>query len=1043
MTDNEIEEIEELEGSFVDQNTSFLSSLNDQELIEFICKLSQEKKRREINQNDNKNFLSDLDKVPDVPNITKSSNEVAIEDDELPFQLAQEQNDSSDNDSSQVFGDYRSYFQTKSKNQQKMDEDYINWEKERQQNSNNFTNEISNIFEGCVIHVNGHTNPNIHTLHKLIILNGGKFLHHLSSKGQITHIVAERLTPRKEIEFKNYKVVKPEWLLDSIKVGKIVDWMDYSVIGVGYGQKRLKFTRQEKEIEEQEELNDEPEIEQNFNLAIDSKHPDFLKAFFEKSRLHHLSLWKSDLRYEFFQKIKLKTSHKPFKNSSNFKIILHIDFDSFFAKVSSLLNPKYDFETQPVCVSHATGDLKTSTADISSCNYIARRFGVRNGMWVSSAIEKCPNLICLNYEFNEYEKISRLFYDTLIEIGADSIYPVSVDEALLDISSLFSENGADLINNLNRFCQDLKSKIFQKTKCIVSIGCSKNVLLARLSLKQSKPNGIFIQLNDDVQDWINEFNIIELPGIGRSIEFKIFNHLLSKDLIHKDLTNLKINELNKLSKLELQNLLGNKNGLKLYQYSKGVDSTSLTVKASEFSKKSISIDINWGIRFNKIEEIDEFIFRICENLSIKLKKFKLLTEQLTLKILKRAKGEPIEPIKYLGCGKCDGFSKLTNLGVPTNDFNIIGNEIRSLYRFLGCEPKELRGIGVIYSKLAEQSKIGNQQRLNFNKISEIRNQLDKKLESPKKEINSSFTQLEIPTELESSILKELPSSIKKQIRVQQEQASKSIEVLPSQIDLNILKELPKDIQDELKVELRRRNLTSNISPKKSNYFIQQIFPVKDNESKFLKILKKSSQSPKKSPSKKSPDKHSPNKQSPNRGINGIELIQSPSKKRIIKTDLNLDPNVLNELPEELRNDIIKQYEEYQENTGISKRRLDFNEENNKRIKYGGEYDVLEKERDFSLILEKELNLSFQKKSKIKDILRLINAWIYNTIDNGPNEKDVLLFKKYVNSLDEDTDFLFNKRIYYKQLILQELNKLLIVEKGLCEIWKEILQDLIE
>ena len=48
------------------------------------------------------------------------------------------------------------------------------------------------------------------------------------------------------------------------------------------------------------------------------------------------------------------------------------------------------------------GTFKTkSYSEIASCSYEAREHGIRAGELMASAIEKCPNLIAVGYNFEE------------------------------------------------------------------------------------------------------------------------------------------------------------------------------------------------------------------------------------------------------------------------------------------------------------------------------------------------------------------------------------------------------------------------------------------------------------------------------------------------------------------------------------------------------------------------------------------------------------------------------------------------------------------
>ncbi|RJE16668.1 repair protein, partial [Aspergillus sclerotialis] len=78
-------------------------------------------------------------------------------------------------------------------------------------------------------------------LHRLIVSHGGGFLQYLDGKTTATHIIASSLTPKKREEFRRYRVVKPAWVMDSIKAGRLLPWDDFRVVDEGQSQKVLKF----------------------------------------------------------------------------------------------------------------------------------------------------------------------------------------------------------------------------------------------------------------------------------------------------------------------------------------------------------------------------------------------------------------------------------------------------------------------------------------------------------------------------------------------------------------------------------------------------------------------------------------------------------------------------------------------------------------------------------------------------------------------------------------------------------------------------------
>ena len=737
------------------------------------------------------------------------------------------------------FGDYGSYFQKKRIKQQETDEAYVKWDRERRkiQGEESFNSEI---FKGCAVHVNGHTEPLMAEIHRLVIIHGGTFIGYLLNKGVATHIVCDRLTPRKRIMFKNYRVVKAQWIVDCVAKGQLLPWEDYRLIdNVAYDQSRLSFAkviREEEKVEEKEEeskndkddaeedkfeeeaeeFEDEPsplelQKEQDMQEAsqesrkeyityinerqrsdqkttFDAKHPDFIEHFFSNSRLHHLSSWKADLRRQFLRRIigtKQFTEHKGVKTGKS--VILHVDFDSFFVTASCLSHPNLDIKKQPIAVSHGT-----KTSDVASCNYVARLFGIRNGEWVGRAMKKCPELIVIEYDFDAYERCSKELYNFLIDSKIfDSVFPVLIDEVLLDATTYCSNSFSDSTfeQRVHDLSKMIRERVYELTLCPVSVGASYNVLLAKLALRKAKPDGQF-QLFDNVEQFLTDIKVNDLPGVGYSHSEKL-QEIMNTSSIPT------AGEVRQLSLTKLINVLGEKTGQKLYNYARGIDLTSinidLTNKEAVLGRKSVSVDVNYGIRFDTVLQLDDFFMRLAKELYKRLISLGICGSQVTLKLAKRAAGAPVNPPKYLGMGRCDFVSKSSRLGIPTNDWGVVGSELKSLYRMSQVPVQDLRGIAVTMTRLEDVDSLAKskQAQLPFYRSS------DGPVEKQKTPVRKQSKETKVSRE----------------------------DVANLGIDWDVLQELPPEIRTEIESELNRRNLgSSRLNKARGKAYLQQLFP---------------------------------------------------------------------------------------------------------------------------------------------------------------------------------------------------------------------------
>lgn len=85
--------------------------------------------------------------------------------------------------------------------------------------------------------------------------------------------------------------------------------------------------------------------------------------------------------------------------------------DCFFVSVGLLGRPH--LRGKPVAVTHSSGKVQDSKSDIACASYEAREFGVKNGMWVGDAKAICPNLEVIPYDFEEYRRVSKLFFEAV------------------------------------------------------------------------------------------------------------------------------------------------------------------------------------------------------------------------------------------------------------------------------------------------------------------------------------------------------------------------------------------------------------------------------------------------------------------------------------------------------------------------------------------------------------------------------------------------------------------------------------------------------
>ncbi|KAI9020243.1 hypothetical protein CLU79DRAFT_224685 [Phycomyces nitens] len=528
------------------------------------------------------------------------------------------------------------------------------------------------LFKGISIYINGYAPQS--ELRRHILEHGGDYQQHLK-KSAVTHILATTLTNAKIESLRNYKVVDPSWVTDSIAAKRLLPWTHYR-LGISRDQDCVDGEMGTLEYQENNSVED-----MNEKHDADSD-PDIIKDYYKNSRLHHLSAWKEELKEKVrrwnLENTGSKGRNRKGKCPETHRVVMHIDFDAFFASVSLLDRPH--LKDLPVAVAHSKGAKDDSSSEIASCNYIARKFGIYNGMMMSMAKTRCPELQSVPYEFEKYKAVSDTFYKIIFEF-ADEIQAVSVDEALLEIASHVTQPGTGQEMTL---ATQIRDKIRSKTGCNTSVGIGPNILLARLANRHAKPNGQFLCGPDQTQDLLSSLAVTDLPGVGRSMKKKL-----------EGMGVRLVNELGLVPLSELQSNFGTNIGQKLYDFSKGIDNRLLSTHPS---RQSVSAEVNWGIRFENEEKAKIFIDRLAKEVCNRLDSQQKKGRSITLKIMRRKAGSDA-PLKYLGYGDCDTFSRSTVLPRATSDSQVIEKNVWSLYQQLNFAPADIRGVGIQIQKL--------------------------------------------------------------------------------------------------------------------------------------------------------------------------------------------------------------------------------------------------------------------------------------------------------------------------------------------------------
>ncbi|XP_077473431.1 DNA repair protein REV1 [Stigmatopora argus] len=474
-----------------------------------------------------------------------------------------------------------------------------------------------------------------------------------------------------------------------------------------------------------------------------------ISEYYAHSRLHQISTWRtafseyvndlhgkrkgaSGASFPGRERLRKSLSQRAFQSQANPRgcavksCILHVDMDCFFVSVGIRNRP--ELKDKPVAVTsnrghmhvplrpganpqleqqyyqrkhalaspgeksskrvhatphdsaevHANGivqDATLSMAEIASCSYAARRAGVKNGMFFGQAKKLCPNLQSVPYDFDAYKEVALTMYETLASYSHD-IEALSCDELLLDASALIAELGADPEDLAKAIRTDIK----ERTGCSASIGMGSNILLARLSTRKAKPDGQYYLKSEEVDDFIRDLPVTSLPGVG-----PVMGRKLAAIGVQS------CGDLRQVSLSQLQKKFGPRSGQTLFRFCRGLDDRPVRY---EKQRKSVSAEMNYNIRFKKMDEAESFLSNLSTEVQRRLREAELRGRRVTLKVMVRKEGAPRETAKYGGHGICDNFAKTVMLPRATDSGQAIATAVIKMLHAMKLPAEDLRGLGI-------------------------------------------------------------------------------------------------------------------------------------------------------------------------------------------------------------------------------------------------------------------------------------------------------------------------------------------------------------
>jgi len=290
------------------------------------------------------------------------------------------------------------------------------------------------------------------------------------------------------------------------------------------------------------------------------------------------------------------------------RIIFHVDMDQFFAAVEEQLRP--ELKGKPVVVGADPKEGK-GRGVVSTCNYEARKYGIKSGMPITRAWKLCPEATFLPLNIPLYIQVSSRIMNVLRSYS-EKFESWGLDEAFLDVSSRVAN-----IEQAKELALQIKKEIYEKEGLTCSIGIGPNKLIAKIASDMQKPDGVTVVEEKDVKAFLEPLDVDRLLWVGKKTARK--------------LNELGIKTIGDLARYD-PSVLVDKFGIlgtQLYLYAQGQDRSEV---GFEGEVKSIGRNITFEKDTSDWDLVLKVLYRLCEAVHKELDENKFLFKTVTITV---------------------------------------------------------------------------------------------------------------------------------------------------------------------------------------------------------------------------------------------------------------------------------------------------------------------------------------------------------------------------------------------------------------------------
>lgn len=291
------------------------------------------------------------------------------------------------------------------------------------------------------------------------------------------------------------------------------------------------------------------------------------------------------------------------------RTILHSDMNCFYASVEMMLDPSLRGKAVAVC-----GSTENRHGIVLAKSELAKKAGVKTGMVNWEARQRCPDLIMVKPQYEQYLKYSELARN-IYQRYTDQVEPYGMDECWLDVGGSRSVCGSGM-----EIAESIRQTVKEELGLTVSIGVSFNKMFAKLGSDMKKPDAITEIRKAAFKEKIWPLPASDLLFVGRATTAKLEQYGITT-----------IGGIANADPQFLKRLLG-VNGLGLWRSAAGLDDSPVMHKDFVSPIKSVGHGITCTADLENEDEVWKVMLELSQDIGHRLRIHKLKASGVQISI---------------------------------------------------------------------------------------------------------------------------------------------------------------------------------------------------------------------------------------------------------------------------------------------------------------------------------------------------------------------------------------------------------------------------